>query len=183
MTFEEILKTDVELTHFESLLFFFSCLVLPPIPTKDLKPEDVNELTTKVRDLMLSELKRMDSLRDENDSSPSGGAPPSHLGGVARWMSFIVGTGNASSAAKRQQEKARLQSDSLKKEGTSGSEAKDYGLLSEGEKSKNAASATTSATSDATKPLERRTATSGSGSGSSEEVDEDGAVLLKRPVT
>jgi len=127
---------------------------------------------------MLAELKSMDSLRDSSDSSPDGGAPPSNLGGVAKWMSYLVGTGSGIHAAKRQGEKARLQSENLKTKGTSGAKAEDYGLLSEGDRAK--ASATATGTEQGEGVRERRAGTSGSGS--SEEVDEDGAVPLKRPV-
>lgn len=97
---------------------------------------------------------------------PSG----SGLGGVARLFSYLVGTGSGHDASK---DVARARAKLAKEgKGQGDGSAKDFGLVSE--KSKAEASGVASAA-----PQQRRTGTSGSGT--SEEIDESGAVVVKRP--
>lgn len=97
---------------------------------------------------------------------PSG----SGLGGVARLFSYLVGAGSGHDATKDvARARARLAKEG---KGQGDGSAKDFGLVSE--KSKAEATGVASAT-----PQQRRTATSGSGA--SEEIDESGAVVVKRP--
>lgn len=129
---------------------------------------------------------------------------PEGLGGIAGWMARIVGTGSGHDYTKR----AERQSEALKKPGTSGERPEDYGLVpaSEGEKGSGAQpgaeaqpmSQLPPSGSAAEEQLKESATASGAqtggsageglaqrkqkdGSGSSEELDDDGAVMVKRP--
>ncbi|CEH18256.1 1-acylglycerol-3-phosphate o-acyltransferase [Ceraceosorus bombacis] len=123
--------------------------VLEPISTQGLGKDDVNDLTTRVRELMLKELKEMDAQRDSFDTSSIATRPPSStrsggslsvpsnvgigpegLGGIAGFMARIVGTGHGRDLGAA----ARKDSERLRRAGTSGQRPDDYGLLSESAK-------------------------------------------------
>lgn len=149
--------------------------VLDPIDTKGMTMDDVTELTTKVRSLMLAELQRMDAELDEKDvSSAIKGNKPKQfrLGGLAKLASYIVGAGTGPDVVS-QVAKQRRQ---MLKPGTSGEKAKDFGLVTEKGKGKSTAVETTTTDAEQRPNLDHRTG----GSHSSEETDES-AILVKRP--
>lgn len=162
-----------------------SLQVLDPVETKGLKPEDVTDLTTRVREMMLAELQQMDADLDRADVSSSStsaatneartgvkaqSTSASRLGGVAKLMSYIVGTGPGVDVAK----KTAKQRETLIKPGTSGENPDDFNLISEGGKSHSSA-ASTSISSN----IHERSAKK-SPSNTSEETDES-VVVVKHP--
>ena len=162
--------------------------------------ETVHDLANHVRETMLKALKEMDAQADlydttsiaatqpssslSSDSKPgssmttaSNASPSSRragLGGVARLMSYIVGVGEGHNAERD----AKRSLKALEKEGLGGGEGKpqDFGLVSEGA-NKGESSAVAGGKNEALKSRRQGT----SGSGSSEEVDEDGNVIVKKP--
>lgn len=125
--------------------------ILPPVSPDGYSKETVHAFADKVRGNMLSELHRLDADRDAQDTAgaiqvPGGAAhpdsmataasvastrpPPSprdHLGGVARWMSYIVGVGPGRNVAKE----VKKQTDDLHKKGLGfGEKPEDFGLMS-----------------------------------------------------
>lgn len=148
--------------------------VLDPIETKGLKMEDVTELTTRVRSVMLAELQKMDAELERGDvSSAIKGKPkPLQLGGLAKLASYIVGVGSGPDVVGKVERERK----ELVKPGTSGEKVGDFNLVSE--KGKGKATAVAGSTTDAVQRPNFETKTSGSHS--SEETDES-AILVKRP--
>ncbi|CAO1619565.1 unnamed protein product [Parajaminaea phylloscopi] len=174
--------------------------VLEPIPTQGLGKDDVNELTERVRNVMLEALKEMDAQREQFDVSTAVdantkskgvaggssissvpvnlGAGEAGLGGVAGWMAKLVGTGKGRDYNAR----ARKQAEQLRKEGTSGEKPADYGLMSEGDKSRSSAHATALDDRVSGERRVQHDARSSSTGGSSEET-EGSTVLVEAPTT
>lgn len=171
--------------------------VLPPVDTKGLKPEDVTDLTTRVREQMLSALQSMDRELEGSDVSEStsaeanaaaGGpkaqpASPARLGGISKLASYIVGTGKGPDVAREAQAKR----EKLLKAGKSGEEPEDFNLVSESSKGQTTAvqqpkEAASSSGLDAGIDIRARTGADNktSASNTSDETDE-GAVFVKRP--
>lgn len=149
--------------------------VLDPIDTVGMTMDDVTELTTKVRSLMLAELQRMDAELDEQDvSSEIKGNKPKEqrLGGLVKLASYIVGAGSGPDVAS-QVAKQRRQ---MLKPGTTGEKATDFGLVSEKGKAKSTAVQSSTTQAEQRPNLDQRK----SESHSSEETDES-AILVKRP--
>jgi lysophosphatidate acyltransferase len=154
------------------------------VETKGLKPDDVTDLTTRVRELMLAELQQMDADLDSADVSSATSSVTNEartgvkaqsvsaprLGGVSKLMSYLVGTGSGVDVAK----KTAKQREKLVKPGTSGEKPEDFNLVSEGDKGHSSA-ASTSYPSD----IHERTAKK-SPSNTSEETDES-VVVVKHP--
>ncbi|EPQ27691.1 uncharacterized protein PFL1_04829 [Pseudozyma flocculosa PF-1] len=182
--------------------------VLPPIATSHLTADDVTDLTNSVRQKMLDELKAMDAQRQQHDVAATiAGAdaaqqqmPAPRLGGIAGLMAKLVGTGSPQRKTEKLQNKLEKQEQQLRKPGTSGTKADDYGLVTEAQKQKQqqGADASTAATasavrSDEADEIRRRNAaatggggssTEGNGSGSSVgETDDDGNVVISRPTS
>ncbi len=182
--------------------------VLPAIHVDGYTKETVRELAEHVRGKMLEAIKQMDAEADRFDTQVlADAAAVSHadaaarrrdtsrasLGGVAHWLSHLVGVGKGHDAAR---DVARQREKLAKKGLASGGKAQDFGLVSEQKKgqqqgeSQGAATATgaesyadiasTPAAPGTSTIVSRKTATT-TGSGSSEEVDEEGNVLVKRP--
>lgn len=161
--------------------------MLDPVETKGLTSADVTELTTRVRQLMLAELQKMDSDLDAADVSSSASSSTNEartgikaqtlsapgLGGVAKIASYLVGTGTGPDVA-RQTAKQR---EELVKAGTSGKAPEDFNLLSEDAKGQTSATLT-SLSSDARERLGNKNKTSPSNT--SEETDES-VVVVKHP--
>ncbi|KAN0064204.1 1-acylglycerol-3-phosphate O-acyltransferase [Thecaphora frezii] len=179
--------------------------VLPPIPTAHLTADDVNELTTTVRQKMLDELKAMDAQRQLQDTAAqaaataaaaaAGGAPaPRRPGGLAGLVSYLVGTGSAQAHDARLARHVEREEQQLRQPGTSGTAAQDYGLVTESQKPSMQATASSSTTSaldqheaDEVKrrniPSSAAAATqhaNGSGSSVGETTDDDGNVVISR---
>ncbi|PWN54332.1 1-acylglycerol-3-phosphate O [Violaceomyces palustris] len=156
--------------------------VLPPIPTDKLTSEDVTELTNKTREQMLDVLKEMDRERESQDlASPDADQAKrsrTALGGFAGLMSKIVGVGSGSAQKARLDAQVKGDSERLKKQGTSGEKAEDYGLVTEKDKAQSSAVQKESEEAEISKRASRNSGGSGS---SVEETDEDGAVVVKRP--
>jgi hypothetical protein len=157
--------------------------VLDPVQTKGLKAEDVTDLTTRVRELMLAELQRMDADLDDADVSSTSSATneaktgvkaqsvsKTSLGGVSKLMSYLVGTGSGANVARE----TAKQREKLLKPGTSGENPQDFGLVPESEKGQSSA-ASTSIPSD----IQKRSAKK-SPSNTSDETDES-VVFVKHP--
>ncbi|PWO00507.1 acyltransferase-domain-containing protein [Tilletiopsis washingtonensis] len=152
--------------------------VLEPVPTKGLTADDVTDLTTRVRSLMLKELQAMDSERDAFDASATATATvPANrvrgeqgLGGVAGLMAKLIGGSSGRSVVR----KADRDEQRLRKEGTSGTKPDDYGLVSEGSKGESSKSSALPQSDDAS----RRTGGNGSGS---EQESEGSTVLVQKP--
>lgn len=141
--------------------------VLPPVPTKGLGPDDVTKLTTDVREMMLAELQKMD--RDRQQADLAGSAKPERMGGLAGWIGRIVGTGASHNRVVRRVDR---QEQTLRKAGTDGRDATDYGLVTE--KAKQPAGDS---------QLRKRAPASNIESSSSSigETDDDGNVVVKTP--
>ncbi|KAK0569632.1 1-acylglycerol-3-phosphate O-acyltransferase [Tilletia horrida] len=126
--------------------------VLPPIETTGLTSEDAGKLSDKVREQMLATLRAFDADQERADvPAISANATPEQkqlqraeagdpLGGLARLASFIVGRGKGTDWDK----KVAKDRAALTKPGTKGLEPGDYGLVSEGEKSREQATASSS---------------------------------------
>lgn len=122
--------------------------MLDPVETKGLKPEDVTDLTTRVRELMLAELQKMDADLDAADVASTSSttmeaktgvkkqeASPPRLGGIAKLASYLVGTGHGPDIVK----KTEKQREKLVKPGTSGEKPQDFNLVSEEDKGQTSA--------------------------------------------
>lgn len=134
------------------LFRFFSHIVLDPVETKGLKPDDVTDLTTRVREMMLAELQKMDGDLEAADVSSSTSAKaneaktgvkaqpasPPRLGGIAKLASYLVGTGHGADVAR----KTAKQRERLVKPGTSGEQPQDFNLVSEEDKGLTSATST-----------------------------------------
>lgn len=106
--------------------------VLPPVPTKHLTAEDANDLTDKVRGMMLDELKRMDAERQAADTTEAGvNAYDRQMHGVAGFFARLVGSGKSWESVNSKVDRKEKQ---LRQSGTSGEKPEDYHLVSEGQK-------------------------------------------------
>lgn len=171
--------------------------VLPPVDTKGLKADDVTDLTTRVREQMLSALQSMDRELERADVSEStsaaanaaAGGPkaqppsPTRLGGIAKLASYLVGTGKGPDVAAEAREKR----EKLIKAGKSGEEPEDFNLLSESDKGQTSAvqqpkEGGNVGSLDAGIDIRARAGADNktSASNTSDETDE-GAVFVKRP--
>jgi len=161
--------------------------VLDPVETKGLKSEDVTDLTTRVRELMLAELQKMDNDLEAADVSSSTSSkvneartgikaqPASvpRLGGIAKLASYLVGTGQGPDLAR----KSAKQRENLIKPGTTGEEPEDFNLVSEEDKGHTSATAT----SDNADVRERRGENvKKTASNTSDDTDES-VVVVKHP--
>lgn len=149
--------------------------VLEPIETKGLTMDDVTELTTRVRSVMLTELQKMDAELDRGDVSTAiqGRPKPMHLGGLAKLASYLVGVGSGPNLERKAAEQRRK----LVKPGTTGENPTDFDLVSERGKAKSTAVDASSSSQPELRPnFEKKTG----GSHSSEETDES-AILVKHP--
>lgn len=108
--------------------------VLAPIPTKHLTAADANELTEKVRQLMLDELRNMDAERQRADTAASVNNDEASMAGVAGFFSKFVGTANSWQSVNSNVDK---QEKRLRQNGTTGENPEDYHLVSEAQKKSN----------------------------------------------
>lgn len=125
--------------------------ILPPVSSEGYSRETVHDFADKVHGVMLNELHRLDGDRDAADTQgltvPQGGNSPEamgqaaeaaehslpartardQLGGVSRWMSYLVGVGSGPNVVKQvEKQKKELHSQGL----GYGSDPKDFGLVS-----------------------------------------------------
>ncbi|ETS61557.1 hypothetical protein PaG_04308 [Moesziomyces aphidis] len=105
--------------------------VLPPIPTSHLTAQDAGELTETVREKMLAALRQMDQERQQNDLNPTDDydtKPHGLVGFLARFLGSSHGFKKINAQVDRTEQKLRQKGD--------GSQADDYNLVSEAQKSK-----------------------------------------------
>ncbi|KAJ9477277.1 1-acyl-sn-glycerol-3-phosphate acyltransferase [Pseudozyma hubeiensis] len=107
--------------------------VLPPVPTKHLTAADANDLTEKIRTMMLQELKNMDAERQRADVAGVDEDEAS-MRGVAGFFSRFVGAGKSWQSVNSKVDRKERQ---LRQKGTSGEKPEDYHLVSEGQKKSN----------------------------------------------
>lgn len=150
--------------------------VLDPVDTTGLAAGDVNDLTTRVRENMLSELQKMDAELDRGDVTAAQYGRPQkpYLGGIAKLASYLVGQGHGPDVAKR----AAKQRKQMVKPGTSGENPQDFGLVSE--KGKGKSTAVDEHSADDLRERAGSQEQKMSSSHSSEETDES-AVFVNRP--
>jgi hypothetical protein len=161
--------------------------VLDPVETKGLTTDDVTDLTTKVREMMLAELQKMDADLDAADVASSSAktneaktgvkaqvASPPRLGGIAKLASYLVGTGHGPNVEK----KTAKQREKLVKPGTSGENPQDFNLVSEQDKGHTSATTDIPSSSNLRERLGEKAKTSPSNT--SDETDES-VVVVKHP--
>ncbi|PWY98399.1 1-acylglycerol-3-phosphate O [Testicularia cyperi] len=115
--------------------------VLPPFPTSHLTAADATDLSNRVRDAMLKELRAMDLERQQQDipssssakSGASSSAKDAKMGGITGLFARIVGTGNSFASVNR---RVDAQEHALRTKGTDGSKAQHYNLVTEAQKQK-----------------------------------------------
>ncbi|SJX66647.1 related to SLC1-1-acyl-sn-gylcerol-3-phosphate acyltransferase [Sporisorium reilianum f. sp. reilianum] len=104
--------------------------VLPPVPTTGLTADDANDLTEKVRSLMLAELRNMDERRQRADVAGVS-ADEAKMRGIAGFFARFVGSGKSWASVNRKVDRRERE---LREKGTSGEKPEDYHLVSEGQK-------------------------------------------------